>query len=565
MLIFDSIVKPFAVPLLLGALACLPLQAAAQSAVDTSLTGPVAMVRAHLVEGKLANTRWPRIEDVSADVQRAYERVNWATLWSNAGRLTPAAEQTITLLGRLDSLGLDPADFDAALLDSLRQQLNRTPDDEQLARLESVLSVATARLLRTLQFGRVRQPKAYPKLTAPSPEDYDVGAGIYAVSRTADPLPVFDQAAPQWAPYRALVNALPALQRLADDSLLLAGSTVLTARRAAPFPAAPRVRALLVGLGYRPDSTPPAAADTLLDPALSRALRSFQKGARIPPTGLYDATTRDKLRATYRQRVRDSRLTLERWRWLPRRADGRAIVVNVPEYRLHVYDRVQGAQRPAFSMKVVVGRAAEDRYTPMFVEDMDHVIFSPYWEVPQKIAADEIVPKAIKDSTYLARNRYVLVRGYSDKAPRVKPDSSTLARVGKSVRVRQLPGDYNSLGRVKFMLPNDLNIYLHDTNERGFFKRDARALSHGCVRVSEPQKLAEWVLRGDTAWSLDRMKKAMKAEQPELVRLSEHIPVLLVYHTAAVDTDGVVRSFKDVYAYDTELEQLLSRGFGSQR
>lgn len=559
-------VKPLVLPALLLALAATARSAAGQSAIDTSLTGPVATVQAQLVEGKLAYARWAKIEDVSADVQRAYGHANWATLWSTAGQVTTAAEQTVRLLGQVDSLGLDPADFDAALLDSLRAQLAAGPASEALlAQFEATLSVSTARLLRALRFGRARQPKAYPKLTRPSADDYDIGAGVYAVSRTADPLPVFDQASPQWAPYRTLLAALPALDRVASDSLLQPGAAVLATRRTAPFHAAPRLRSILGTLGFPTDSAPAATADTLIDASLAKSIRAFQKSAKVPLTGLFDAPTRDKLRAAIRQRQRDTRLTLERWRWLPRRPDGRAIVVNIPEYRLHVYDQVNGPQRPSFSMKVVVGRAAEDRYTPMFVEDMEHVIFSPFWEVPQTIAADEIVPKARKDSTYLARNRYVLVRGYANNAPQVSPDSTTLARVGKSVRVRQLPGDYNSLGRVKFMLPNDLNIYLHDTNEKGFFRRETRALSHGCVRVSEPQRLAEWVLKGDTAWSLDRMKKAMKAEQPELVRLSEHIPVLLVYHTAAVDDAGVVRSFKDVYEYDEELEQLLSRGFGSPR
>lgn len=537
----------------------------AQSAIDTSLAGPAATVRDVLVAGKLEGARWPRLADVSDDLQRAYARNNWGVLWTTGGTLTASAAQAVTLLQRVDSLGLSPADFEAALLDSLRTQLAAgTADDPTIGHFEATLSVATARLLRALRFGRARQPRAYPKLTPPTAEDFDIGAGVFAVARTADPTPVFDQASPQWAPYRALVAALPALQRAATDSLLRAPVPVVPPRTA--FAIAPRLRQLLTTLGYARDTTTrPAAADTLLDPALATALRAVQKEQKLPLTGRFDAATRDRLRSIAEQRVRDARLSLERWRWLPRRPDGRAIIVNIPEYRLHVYDQANGAQQARFTMKVVVGRNAEDRYTPMFLEDMEHVIFSPYWEVPPKIAADEIVPKARKDSTYLSRNRYILVRGYAEKSPQVKPDSATLARVGKSVRVRQLPGDYNSLGRVKFMLPNDLNIYLHDTNEKGLFRRETRALSHGCVRVAEPRKLAEWVLAGDTTWSLDRMKTAMKAEAPELVRLSEHIPVLLVYHTASVDEQGTVRSYKDVYEYNGELEQLLSRGFGASR
>jgi murein L,D-transpeptidase YcbB/YkuD len=135
-----------------------------------------------------------------------------------------------------------------------------------------------------------------------------------------------------------------------------------------------------------------------------------------------------------------------------------------------------------------------------------------------------------------------------------------MARIGQSVRVRQLPGDYNSLGRVKFMLPNHLNIYLHDTNEKHLFRREVRAFSHGCIRVSEPRRLAEWLLQTDTAWTVDRMRKAMKSDTPERVPLGDHVPVFIVYHTASVDEHGVLRSYPDVYRHDKELADLLAQG-----
>lgn len=521
----------------------------------------MALVREQVEAGALLDARWSRIADVSVAVREAYERVQWRPLWSNEGRPTAAARATLRFLAQVDSLGLDPRDFDASRLDSLAATLDRSPSDTVVAAFEGGMSVASARLLAALRWGRARQPQAYPRHTGQR-EGFDLGAGVYATAIGPDPVAVFDQAGPQWAPYKDLARALPPLRRLAADSALLPGAPTAAVRGRA-LPTAARIRAILTALGIRADSAArDAAADTLLDPSLSRALLAWQKEAGIPRSGVFDARTRDNLRAAARDRVRSAVLSLERWRWLPTRADRRAILVNIPEYRLHVYDEAtRGA--PTFSMNVVVGRGEKDRYTPLFVEEMEHVIFSPYWEVPQAIAKDEIVPKATKDSTYLARNRYVLVRGYAESAPQVKPDTATLARVGRSVRVRQLPGDYNSLGRVKFMLPNDLNIYLHDTNEKHLFKRTTRAFSHGCVRVAEPQRLAQWILAGDTAWSLDRMKQAMKADKPELVRLSEHIPVLLVYHTAAVDASGVVRAYHDVYKYDDELATLLARGYGT--
>lgn len=517
-------------------------------------------MRTRLSEATVAGLRWPRVGDVASAVASAYERVQWRPLWSNAGRPTPAARATLSFLSQVDSLGLDPADFDVARLDSLVRALDASPTEETVGAFETTLSVASARLLSALRWGRARQPQAYPRTPAVG-VGFDVGAGMYALAVGPDPVAVFDQAGPQWVAYKDLTRALPAVRRLASDSALAA--TAPLAARGRRLASAPAVRRLLSSMGYRADSAAPAASvDTLVDASLAGALTAYQKDAGLPRTGAFDRRTREHLRQALRSRERSAVLSLERWRWLPRSSERRAILVNIPEFRLHVYDQAT-AGTPTFSMNVVVGRGEKDRYTPLFVEEMEHVIFSPYWEVPQTIAKDEIVPKATKDSTYLARNRYVLVRGYSENAPTVAADSTALARVGKSVRVRQLPGDYNSLGRVKFMLPNDLNIYLHDTNEKHLFKRTARAFSHGCVRVAEPQKLAQWVLAGDTAWSLDRMKKAMKADKPELVRLSEHIPVLLVYHTASVDARGVLRGYQDVYEYDDELVKLLARGYGA--
>lgn len=539
-----------------------PLAGMAQLTPDTSLVAPASPVRAFLVSPTLVGARWPNIEDVSADVQRAYERVNWAPLWIDRGKLTASAQSVVKFLGAIDSLGLNPRDFDAALLDSLATAAAASPfDDETQTRFEATLSVATARALSALRWGRARQTKAYPTLRR-SRDDYDLGAGVYAVSRTPDPIPVFDQAAPQWTPYRQLVAALPKARRIADDSLLVAEPVM----RGATFHAAPQLRSLLAHLGVPADSaTPPPTIDTTLDASLARGLRKFQKENKIKQTGAFDVATRDRMRAVFRGRVRDAVLSLERWRWLPRTPEGRAIIVNVPEYRLRAYDAVQGGHAPAFGMKVVVGRGVEDRYTPLFADEVEHLIFSPFWEVPKTIAMDEIVPKIRQDSTYLARNRYILVRGNSDTAKALTPDSATIAKIGKSVRVRQLPGDYNSLGRIKFMLPNHLNIYLHDTNEKHFFKRDDRALSHGCIRVSEPTRLAQWILGGDTTWTDERMKKAMKQDRPETVKLNSHIPVLIVYHTAGVDENGVLRSFNDVYKYDEELEKLLAVGFPYKR
>ena len=540
------------------------VEARAQAPGDSAVTlvTPVMTVVRGWIEGRTApGTRWPRIPDVGGHLIRTYDNVGWRPLWINAGRPTQASLGAVRYLRGLDAVGLTPRDFDVAVLDSIASRASAdTLDEMGQARFELTLSVATARALNALRWGRVQQPKAYPTVRR-SRALFDVALGVYAAARTPEPAPVFDAAAPPYAAYRQLVAALQSTRRLARDSVLIAPGEPAV-RSGMRFARMAALHDVLRGLGVLPDSIAMrTATDTMYGEEQAAAVGRFQKDNGRKVTGVLDAGTRLAMRRLFERRARDAELSLERWRWLPRKPDGRGIIVNVPEYRLHAYERIHEDPRPAFTMKVVVGKGEENRYTPLFVDEMEHIIFSPYWEVPQTIAVDEIVPKATEDPKYLSRNRYVLVKGYSDSAPTVPVDSAALAGVGRSIRVRQLPGDYNSLGRVKFMLPNHLNIYLHDTNERHLFQSGQRAFSHGCVRVSEPRQLAEWALRGDTVWTVDRMKEAMKAKEPEKVELAHSIPVMIVYHTAAVDEAGVLRAFRDVYELNKDLAEQLDRGF----
>lgn len=564
--VFYLIVKPpgnliTALGLVLSA-ADTSAQSDADSASSRLLSPSMAAVREQIENRVARGNKWQRIPDVAADLKRAYDHVGWTALWIRDGVPTRAARGAVKYINGVGSVGLRAGDYDAAVLDSLLEAAHRdTLDASAQARFEITLSVAATRLLSALRWGRVHQTDAYQRVRR-SRAIYDLAMGLYGASRTPEPAPVFEAAAPPYAAYRQLAQALVESRRLARHPLVNVRPDEPAPTPGMRFADAPALRNLLRAAGIAvPRERPAIGTDTLFDAELSEAVARFQKEIGRTPTGLLDGGTRRAMRLLFERRATNAELSLERWRWLPRTAGRRAVVVNVPEYRLHAYEEIRTHARPAFTMKVVVGKGEESRFTPMFSDEMEYIIFSPYWEVPQTIAVDEIVPKVLSDSTFLQRNRYILVKGYSDSAPQVPPDSVSLAGVGRSVRVRQLPGDYNALGRVKFMLPNHLNIYLHDTNEKHLFERSQRAFSHGCVRVSDPNRLAQWALSSDTAWTLQRMKEAMKRTDPEKVELAEPIPVMIVYHTAAVDGDGVLRAYRDVYKLDVELSELLEAGY----
>ncbi|MEO8100212.1 MAG: L,D-transpeptidase family protein [Acidobacteriota bacterium] len=242
--------------------------------------------------------------------------------------------------------------------------------------------------------------------------------------------------------------------------------------------------------------------------------------------------------------------TMERWRWLPHAFHRSPILVNVPEAQLRALD---DSNNVALQMRVVVGQTKTP--TPLFTADMTYVIFGPYWNVPSSILLKEIVPDIKKDARYLSKNSYEVV----DSAGKVVPaeeevSGETLAGLqsGK-LRVRQVPGGKNALGRVKFMFPNQNDVYLHDTPSQNTFTRIRRDVSHGCIRVQKPQELAEWVLRDEEGWTSEMIAAALKETNSQRANIKESIPVFILYHTVTVDEDGTVHFWPDIYKHDAAL------------
>jgi murein L,D-transpeptidase YcbB/YkuD len=210
-------------------------------------------------------------------------------------------------------------------------------------------------------------------------------------------------------------------------------------------------------------------------------------------------------------------------------------------------------------MGVIVGQAFPHTQTPVFFADMKYVVFRPYWDVPLSITRREILPNIQRRHDYLQRNHFELVRGQGDNSPVVAATPENIAQLASgAVRVRQLPGDDNALGEIKFMLPNSYNVYLHSTPAKRLFDESSRAYSHGCIRVSDPTALAEYVLRhAETPWDKQRIEAAMNGEPNQRVYLNKPIPVMIMYGTAMPLESGVVQFFDDIYGHDAKLAKLL--------
>ena len=279
---------------------------------------------------------------------------------------------------------------------------------------------------------------------------------------------------------------------------------------------------------------PTTSASAVFDDGLAGAVAQFQARHAINVDSALGKETLDALNVPAEYRLGQIAANLERHRWMPRTLGTRYIYVNVPAFHLTAYDKGE----PALEMKVIVGEEYEDKATPVFSDSMETVVFRPYWNVTPDIQAKEIEPKVASNPNYLAEND---MEYWND---------------GGTRRIRQRPGDKNSLGFVKFMFPNDFNIYLHDTPAPELFAKDVRAFSHGCIRVEKPAELAQWVL----GWDATRVEQAMREQADNRsVKLPKKIPVYIVYGTTYL-RDGQLHFGNDLYHRDDQLVKAMAEG-----
>ncbi len=315
------------------------------------------------------------------------------------------------------------------------------------------------------------------------------------------------------------------------------------------YEGATALRALLTATGDLPAAaaTTDAATPDTLDPALVAALLRFQQRHGLRQDGVLGPATWRALTTPMAARLGQIDTTLMRWRSLPANPHGRAIFINIPRFRLYAMDGFADAEADLLQVDVVVGKVLRKLRTPTFTADLTHLVFRPYWDVPRSILLAELLPAARRDPQYLTRRHYEVVGAGGAFA--YSPELLDALERG-AMRLRQLPGEDNALGGVKFVLPNPHDVYLHDTPERGLFAQDRRAFSHGCIRVADPARLAAWLLDGDTTWTAERIAAAMQGATPLRVDLVEPVRVYIVYATAVAREDGSVLFLDDLYGLD---------------
>ena len=270
------------------------------------------------------------------------------------------------------------------------------------------------------------------------------------------------------------------------------------------------------------------------DPVLEIGIKSFQKRFGFTPDGKLNNKLIKEMNVPVIDRIKQILINMNRMRWLPQEPKGRLIEVNIPAFILHVYD----GKDTVFSMPVVVGKDGHN--TTLFSDLMTTIVFSPYWNVPPSIVKKEILPGIDSDENYL-----------------VEHNMEITGQEGDLPVVRQKPGPENSLGKVKFLFPNSFNIYLHDTPAKELFNRDIRAYSHGCIRLANAEKLANYLLNNDPRWTPEKINEAMNSGNEQFVKLKDPVPVFITYYTAWVDQNGQLNFRNDIYGHDEDVAEKM--------
>ncbi|RTZ48282.1 murein L,D-transpeptidase [Candidimonas sp. SYP-B2681] len=481
-----------------------------------------------------------------------------ALLWFSEGRPNLQAFDAVQILRTAQLDGLEPDDYDAAALDLGISSSARGAalPAAAIAQLDSVLSAAMQRYLSDLHNGRLDPKQAQQLFTAPALRYFDVATYLNNAVISGELKAAVRRAAPQMPQYESLRKALVQYHGLVGHSAWLSELAQPIEKKVEPGQFYAGIDLLVHRLIATRDLPPGTIAPEVYEGVLIDGVRAFQERHGLPPDGILGNSTFQQLNMTPADRVRQIELTMERLRWTPVLQGPRVIVVNIPEFVLRAYDMHEGGQHAVTEMRIIVGRALDTR-TPVFNEDMRFIEFSPYWNVPRSITRSEIIPRLRRDPDYFQRQGFEFVSTRGEVISGLSGESLDALQRGE-LRIRQRPGPTNALGDIKFIFPNDQNIFLHHTPAPELFDRYRRDFSHGCIRIENPVALARFVLHDDPEWSEERIREAMRRGKSRTIRLDQPVPVLIAYSTAVVKNDKVY-FFSDIYGHDNLLDRALSQ------
>ncbi|KKB77173.1 hypothetical protein VW35_15360 [Devosia soli] len=463
--------------------------------------------------------------------ERHFEPIWITTAANGAVTFSPSAEKIISLFKAAETEGLRPNDYLTPDIDLARA---RGGDPAALAALETAFSGSVLRYANHLHNGRIK-PQSVSELLDIQPKPIDQAGLLERLAKSDDPAPILAELEPKHPEFLALKAALANFKAANTARPTPIGDGPVL-RPGGEDPRVPLIRARLEVA----DTT-----STLYDTDLVTAVETFQESLGLEVDGIIGPATIAAFNGGNATRREDIIANMERWRWMPSDLGQFHVFVNIPEFRLWI----ERDGKPEYTTRVVTGTVKNQ--TPIFSDNIRHIVVNPYWNVPSSIIKGEIAPAVLRNPGYTDSHNMDLLYNGSPVSP-WQVDWSQVSTSYFPFKVRQRPGASNALGQIKFLFPNKHDVYLHDTPSKSLFARSARAFSHGCVRVENPMEFADALMANEANISRTSLE-AMFGPNERWVNPEKQIPVHLAYFTLRVEPDGSIRSFGDVYGHNEKL------------
>ncbi len=491
------------------------------------------------------------------DLDALYKMTNYQPLWLGHGNTEKNIADALQLLGSAGVNGLNKTDYDVDGLQRKRQALiNFSPAaNKDLADFDTAISLSLLRFLHDLHYGRVNPQGINFNLKLREKKLIDLPLLVKEHLDQQMLTALSGRVEPKLQQYQKLKSALANYRELAEKAVPFQLAFNKSIRLGDTLSQREALRQRLVTLGDLPNEENNPEPSTHYTDNIVAGVKKFQHRHGLAADGVIGKTTALELNVPLQQRVSQIELAMERLRWLPELSSEPSIIVNIPAFQLSAFENINDPNSSVTEMRVVVGKAMKNQ-TPVLMATMSFIDFSPYWNVPYNIVKEELIPKLSQNPGYLNKENMELV---SSEGVSAFSEASIAQLKQGSLRVRQRPGKKNALGKVKFLFPNKNDVYLHDTPANSLFSRSRRDFSHGCVRVSNPESLAEFALKNQKGWDKATIKQAMYSPKMQRVILKKPIPVLFFYITAFFDQQNNLVFYPDIYDHDTALQEALKK------
>ena len=487
--------------------------------------------------------------EISRNLLTHYQQHGANPLWVNDQGRTERAAILYKVLNNANHEGLNSRDYYLSTLEQLWDSRNAN----NLAKLEVLLTYSLAAYAADAREGRADPRKLDPLLFATARDNSVDPIKLVLEAVAAPDLEEFlAKQTPNNAHYIKLRDALKRYRNFAEQG---GWETIPEGETLKPGMQSERIPLIRKRLKITGDNNTEELSSQVFDEQLEDAVKRFQNRHYLDVDGAIGRQTLAALNTPVEKLIQRIIINMERWRWLAHDLGQKRLFVNVAGFTLAGTEDAQ----VRIKMPVIVGKTYHK--TPVFSDAIKYIEVNPYWNIPSSIAVKEMLPKLIENPYHLREKNIRLYDGWNADAQELDSTIIDWRSVGRGIKrfkLRQDPGRKNSLGTIKFMFPNEYDVYLHDTPTHSLFRRAQRAFSHGCIRVSRPLQLASYLLGGESkGWSIRRLQKIVASGKRTILKLEAPYPIHILYRTALVGDDGLVYFANDVYGRDTMLEKAL--------